>query len=376
VAGEPLGDGGVSRTIFRYIVRTYLGHLATVSSTGLVIFLVADFIDRAHVYAGASWVRDVLELYGYKALTMVQQLGPAMLLVSAGTTVSVLRRRGELTALKSLSFGPASLYLPIGLCVAVAALALVAFEETIVVKAGRRVDEITTSRFNRWGDWQFYFTPKQWFRRGERIFHLRRGNPEAGYQDVTVLYVTPEFHLARRLDASRMTHVEGPRWSLTDVVDRRFTAEGETLVESASQALYDFDVDKNGFRVRQGRPEQMRLRELRQEISIRRQVGLPTSQFRLATHNRFAYALAALPGALIAIGLALRPGRKGHLAAAIVEGFGVALGLWGGIVIFRALAIGERLPAPVAAWASPLVLAVIAALLWLRREGRLGTSGI
>jgi lipopolysaccharide export system permease protein len=366
----------VSATLFRYVVRTYLGYFAVIFVCALTIFLVADFVDRAKAYSGPNWIFDVTVLYGNKALVAAQQLGPAIVMLAAGATVSVLRKRGELTAFKALSMGPASLYLPIGVCALCVAILLAVFDETVVVNAGRRVDEITTLRFNRWGDWRFYYTPKQWFRIGDRVFYLRAADADEGYVDATVLLLTRDFELAERLDAQRMVHVEGTRWELSGVVERHFAAPGTSNVAVFDKRVYDLGARGNAFQILQGRPEQMRFRPLRSQIRAREQVGLPARQYRLALYNRFAYPAAAFPAALLAIGVALRPGRRGHLMVAMVEGLAVAVGLWGLMVVARTLAMGDRISPAWAAWGPALVLVLAASAVWLRREGKLGWTGI
>lgn len=361
----------MSPTIFRYIARTYLALLAGIFGALVAIFLVADFVDRLKSYSGPNWIADVAELYGYKALVAAHQLGPAALLLSAGTAVSLVRKRGELTALGSLAFGPSSFYLPIALCALAFGSALIAFDEYVVVKAGARVDEITTQRFNRWGDWALYFVPQKWFRRGDRIFFMRHGNPDAGFAAVTILKLTPDFKLGERLDAQRMSFVSGTRWLLTGVVSRHFAESGETGVELADRVEDDFNATVSDFRILPGRPEQMDLPELREQIRARDRVGLPSGQFALTWYNRFAYPLAAVPAVLLTIGLALRIGRKGHLTLALLEGLIISMGLWGMMVICRTLVLAQRLSPPLAAWVPVGVLTLGAAAFWLLHEGKL-----
>jgi lipopolysaccharide export system permease protein len=371
VAGEPREDGAVRATLFFYVMRTYVKSVLGIFAAVLTVFLVVDFVDRARAYTGEGWVWDVLRLYGNKALVATQQLGPAALLLAAGVTVSTLRKRGEVTALRALTFGPSSLYVPIGLCAFSVCLGLIAFDETVVVKASQRVDEISTQRFNRWGDWRLYYTPKQWFRRGEHVFFLRAGSAEEGFRDVAILTITPEFKLSRRLDAEGMHPLEGTRWRLTGVVERSFSPDGRTQVRTLEEAEYELGVPSNSFRIRPGRPEQMRSSELREQIVARAELGLASRQYELTLHNRFAYPMAGFPAALLAVGLALRPNRRGHLTAAIVEGLLIAVTMWGLMVVCRTLVMTERLAPMVAAWLPSVVLSVAAVLLWLRWEGLL-----
>jgi lipopolysaccharide export system permease protein len=371
VAREPLGDGAVRKTLFFYVMRTYVRSAVGILAAVLTVFLVVDFVDRARSYTGEGWAWDVLRLYANKALVSTQQLGPAALLLAAGTTVSALRKRGEVTALRALTFGPGSLYVPIGLCALSVCLGLIAFDELVVVKASRRVDEITTQRFNRWGDWRLYYTPKQWFRRGEHVFFLRAGSAEEGFRDVAILTLTPGFKLSRRLDAEAMYPMAGTRWRLTGVVERSFSPDGRTEVHTFGEAEYELGVPAHSFRIQPGRPEQMRSAELREQIVARAEVGLASRQYELALHNRFAYPVAGFPAALLAVGLALRQNRRGHLTAAIVEGLLITVAMWGLMVVCRTLVMTERLSPFVAAWLPSIVLSVAAAMLWLRREGLL-----
>jgi lipopolysaccharide export system permease protein len=356
-------------TLLRYVARTYLAFFLGIFAAVLAIFLVADFVDRGRNYSGPGWVSAAALLYFYKGLVAAHQLGPAAMLLAAGATVSSLRKRGEVTAMRALTFGPAALYVPIGLCAAVLGLGLIAFDESVVARAGRRVDEINTQRFNRWGDWRIYYTPKQWFRRGDRVFYLRGGDAEGGFTNATVLTLTDDFRLSRRLDAERMRPVEGTRWELAGVVERTFTPEGATQLRFAASEVVDLGTEGRAFRIRPGRPEQMRLKQLREQLVARKEVGLPTALFGLAMHNRFAYGFAGIPAALLAVGLALRPGRRGHLTVAMVEGLVVVVVLWGMMVVGRTLASNQHLPPWVAAWAPSLVLMVASAALWLQQVG-------
>jgi lipopolysaccharide export system permease protein len=361
----------VINTLFRYVARTYLALLAGILGMLLAIFLVADFVDRAKAYKGPNWISDVAVLYAYKAILAAQQLGPAAMLLAAGTAVSLVRKRGELTALKSLSFGPATFYLPIGFCALLCSAALIAFDEALVVKAGPKVDEITTQRFDRWGDWGLYFLPQKWFRRGDHVFYLRKGRADSEFEEVTIVQLTPGFRLAQRIDAQRMKSIGGTRWVLTGIVNRQFTERGATTVEFVDRAVYDFNATVSDFRILPGRPEQMRVADLYEQTRARDRVGLPSGQFALALYNRFAYPLAGTPAALLTVGLALRLRRKGHITAALVEGLMIAIALWGMMVIFRTLVIAQHLSPVIAAWAPFSVLTLGSVALWLRHEGKL-----
>jgi lipopolysaccharide export system permease protein len=348
--------------LFRHLCGQYFRLSCTVFSGVLTIFLVADFVDRAKSYNGPNWIRDVVVLYGFKAVVAGHQLAPAALLLGAGALVATLRARGELTAIQALGFPRWTLYGPVLVVSAIVAVGLVVLDEAVVGRASQRVDEITTLRFHRWGDWRSFFGRKQWFRHGDRILHLQEGSAEEGFRGVTVLTLDAAFALTERLEADTMVHVDGPRWYLTGVTVRSFDGHAGSQLRSLGDGVFDLGVERSDLSIRPGRPEQMSSRVLEEQIHARRQVGLPDRLFSLALHNRVAVPAMAIPAALLALALALRAGRQG-ITAVLMQGLLVTLALWGLMVVARGLVVGGRLPPALAAWAPVVVLGVSAALL-------------
>jgi lipopolysaccharide export system permease protein len=189
--------------------------------------------------------------------------------------------------------------------------------------------------------------------------------PEGGFERVTVLEVDPGFRLSRRIDARRM-HPDGDAWILEDVEDRTFLPDGEMRTERAESRRYAFDEPPEAFSVAPGRPSEMRWRTLVRQIDLRRRLGLPVVEFQLERYNRLAYPLAGVPGALVALALALRRNRRGHVSAALVESVGVSLAFWAVQGVSFALGLSGRFPPWVAAWA-PNALFLAVGLVAVRR---------
>ncbi len=211
----------------RHLLRRYLVLVGAVLAGLLVVFLVADFVDRARAYTGPNWVRDVAELYGWKAMVAAHQLAPAALLLASATLVSLLRRRGELTAILALGFGRRVLFLP------VAGVALVA--AIVLGTAGRagggarqppggrdhraplpplgRLAVASTSGSSGSGTRTASCTsrPVTW---------------RTGFQGVTVLRLTPDFDLAERVRCPADGARRRTSWRLTGVTRRVFDRRG------------------------------------------------------------------------------------------------------------------------------------------------------
>ncbi|HVE87015.1 MAG TPA: LptF/LptG family permease [Myxococcales bacterium] len=358
-------------TLFRYVLRNYAAAFAGIFAAMVAVYLVVDFVDTGSAYQGPTWAVDVAWLYANKALTVARQLAPAALLLAAAVAVSAMHKRGELTAVGALAFGPSAVYLPVAALALGISLGMVAFDEEVVLPAGRRMDDILAHRFNRWSGWFDYHPERQWLRRGEWIFLLRSGDADQGFSDATLLRVNDRFELLQRLDARRLEWVDGDRWRLVEVVERRFEPGGASPSAARDAMELDLGVERDDLRIRAGRPELMRFPELFEQIRVRRRAGLPTHLLSLALHNRVAYPVAGFPAALLAAGLALRPGRRGHLTRAVVEGMVIVLLLWGLTVVGRTLVVTGRMAAGLAAWAPAVILALAAAALWLDAEGKL-----
>lgn len=351
---------------FGYICRSFLIAVAAALLGVTAVYLVIDYVDRAKSYEGAGWLAAVAELYGLKLVLVVYQLAPAALALGAAISLSALRRTGEVTALRALGRGPLVFAAPIATVAAIVGITLFSLEDPVIVPANYRAEEITALRFHRWGDWGAYHHAKRWFRGqdGRRLYQL--GRPEgAGFADVHVYELSPEFKLRRRIDAATLLPMGDGRWRYADVVVHEFPARGEAREERHAERLERPPDDLDLFRVKTGRPSQLRRWELPGQIALREQLGLPSREWVLTLHERRAYQLTCVPAALIGAALSLRPRRRGHLTAAIAEGVGVTVGLHAVSALAHTLTLAGHLPPIVGGWL-PLAVASLAAAVALR----------
>jgi lipopolysaccharide export system permease protein len=356
--------------LFAYVARRTLAATLAALAGVVAIYLTVDFVDSSAGFGGHGWVPAVLELYANKSVGVVRLVAPAAMLLGAAISVSTFRKTREYTAMRALGLGPWRLAVPVLAVTFGLGVALVVLHDVVGVRAAERAEEIGALRFGRGGDRRRYLAarePKRWFRGidGRRIYNLRGGLPEGGFERVTVLEVDPSFRLARRIDARRMRPADG-EWLLEDVEDRAFLPDGAMTVERAEARRYRFDEPPEAFSVLPGRPSQMRWTSLVRQIGVRRRLGLAVVEFQLERYNRLAYPFAGVPGALVALALALRRGRKGHVSSALVESVGVSMAFWATQGVSFALGLSGHVPPWVAAWA-PNVVFLAAGLVAVRR---------
>jgi lipopolysaccharide export system permease protein len=340
-------------TLFLHVARraalAFAGSLVAVVG----LFLVVDFAENASIFHGEGWVAAVLALYANRAAVVTYQTAPAAMLLGAAITASDLRRTREYTAMRALGLGPWRVVVPVLSVAALVAAGVAWLDDEVVVEATARADEIMATRFHRVGAFQRANERKRWFRGrgGRRIYHLRGGGGQ-GFERVTVLEVTPGFRLSRRIDASRMTPGATPGdWRLDEVAERSFREDGGVETSFFPSRTYRFDEEPEAFAVRAGRPAQMRRAVLGEQIALRRRLGLPAQDFALEWHEKIAYPLAGIPAGLVALGLALRRDRRGHLTAAVVEAVAVSFAFWAVHGVCWAFGLSGRISPVWAAWA-------------------------
>lgn len=339
----------------RYLASTY-ARTAIATLLGVVaVVLLIDVADRAYSFRGPNWFWNVLRLYANLSVDFAYQVAPSALLLAAGITASGLRQTGELTAFHALGNSPRRLMAVILLTCAVGCGFLVGLNEWVVVDAARSVEEIKVRNFGRKAS--LHMQAQRWFRSENRIYNLRDFDGSA-FVDVSLYEMTPDFRLQKRIDASSMAPAEDGSWTFRDA--RISTFEGGERVgferhETLGLFLPESSTD---FRIRQGNPRQMSLSALYDQIGAREKLGLSTVEFAHELHNRLAYPFSAVPGAFLALILALRRNRKGHLATALAEGIVVSLVTFVLLTVFRVFSYTGALPPVVAAWSPLLILGV------------------
>jgi len=358
--------------LFGHLARRALVAMMGAIGGVVTLYLAVDFVDNSSAFSGPNWVVDALILYAYKAAVVTNMIAPAAILLGASIAVSGMRVTREWTAMRALGLGPWKVAAPVLTVTVLLGLGLAVLQDAVGVQAALKADEIRQVRFGRGNDAKSYLAsrqPKRWFRGrdGRRIYDLRGHLPEGGFLNVTILEVDDAFRLTRRIDASRMLPAGG-EWLLSDVEDRRFGADGAMTIERAAERRYRFDEPPEAFAVVPGKPSEMRFGTLLEQIGIRRALGLPTAELQRERDNRFAYPLAGVAGALVALVLALRRNRKGHVSAALVEAVAISLAFWGAQGVAWAFALSGRVPTWVAAWA-PNAIFVASGLAGMRKLG-------
>ncbi|HVP67433.1 MAG TPA: LptF/LptG family permease [Anaeromyxobacteraceae bacterium] len=357
-------------TLFLHIARRALAAFTGALVAVVLLFLVVEASENANLFRGEGWLAGALEFYLNRAAAVAWQTAPAAMLLGASLAASGLRTTREYDAMRALGFGPWRVAAPILAVAGLVAVGMIAFDDLVAAGAAARADEIVATRFQGGSGFRRWHEPKRWFRGrgGRRIYDLRGAVEGGGFERVTILELTDDFHLERRIDAARMLPGPSGDWILEDGEERTFWPEDAFRMDGFERRSYRFDEDPEAFAVRPGSPAQMRRALIGAQIAVRRRLGLATTDYELEWQRKLAYPCAAVPAALVALALALRRDRRGNVTASLVESVGVSVVFWGLQGLAWSLGRSGRLGPAAAAWAPDAVL--LASGLWGLRRWR------
>lgn len=344
-------------TYERAVAKLATGLLLALALGLVALFLVIDFGDWLRLYTGKP-PGDVALLYWFRSHVALVQFAPAAMVLVGGLTVTIIRRRGEYTALKALGASPWILIKPLLVVTLLASLGLVAFQEWVVSASGPKIDRLMVERFDRWGDFLSVYSPRRWFRAGTWVLNVRgEANPEQ-LNDVRLFEVDGTRGLRRWLEGERLTWLADGSWRLEGA--REVRLEGAELTQVAAGAIdVPLPMRPEITRLASGRPEWLPLSTLRGQLDVMSALQLPTESTRFAVHHRWAAALAALLGALLTALLSMADRARPSVPRALISG-GVLYGvLFVSAMVSRSLALNGHLPPPLAAWLVPLVLGAL-----------------
>ncbi len=347
----------------RYVARLTAGLFVTLTLGVVTLFLVIDFGDWLRIYAGKP-AADVALLYWYRSHVALVQFAPAALVLAAGLCVTVIRRRGEWTALRALGASPSTVVRPIMVVACTAALGLIAFQEFVVSQSGPNIDRVMVERFDRWGDFLSVYSPRRWFKVGDALLNVRgEQNPER-LEDVRLFQMGASSQLVGWIEAGHLTWLTDGHWRADEATELRF--EG-AQAHPGRQGSFELELPLRPevTQLAVGRPEWLPLTVLQRQVGLMGAMQLPTEATRFAIHQRWAAPFAAVLAALIACLVGLKGQRSASVPRTLLEGAGLYGGLFVVGMISRSLAINGRLAPPLAAWLAPLVLLPL--VVWLSR---------
>lgn len=347
----------------RYLVRTYLGTIATCLGAFVSIYLLVDFLEKFGKFnrAGAPLTKMVL-YFIYKIPEILVQTTPMAVLMGTVLAVGILAKNSEITAMRSSGISLVQIGRPLLATAALISIILLIMQE-FVVPAGnekmRYIEKIEIEKLlnYEYGKWTLFRWNNIWHRDNNLILQAKLFNPDTlTLSGITLWEVNRELSPVSRTDAATAQPADGG-WRFNNLTRRVFTKPGGVVTSRLDSEFIKIDLVVADLKVVAQSAEDMGFRALRRYCNAISDNGFDATRYLTALHSKISVPFAALIMAFLGIPFSLKDNRSGGVWIGI--GFSIVIGFSYLIINALLLSLGQAgaLPPPVAAWAANLLFA-------------------
>lgn len=357
-------------TLNRYLLKQIATHFFMVLGVLFVLYGLVDFLEKVDDFIEhRAALTSYLAYPVYNIPAILTQILPIATLLAAFSTINLLARTHQLTALSSCGVSLSHVTRPLFAFGGILCCVAFVMGNWLAPLSTQQADYLFTKQI-RGGGTANYRGNNIYLKDGQRIIAIAHSNPETGtIADISVFELSPASVLSRQVNAAAATYQNEGNWLLSDAVVREFGANGELTGFKRHKQL-SFDLNRRPADLVElfYQPEKMTSSDLRKLAVKVADEGRDPLPYRAELHFRQAQALAPLLMILLGVPFALQHGRKYNL------GTGIVLSLAAFLVYFAlqavAMAFGSAgwLPLPLAAWAANLLLFLIGIWLFLTLE--------
>jgi lipopolysaccharide export system permease protein len=351
----------------RYISREFILTFGFVLLAFLCLYMVVDFFERIRMFlSNNATLGQIVSYHLYTVPSIVAMMMPACVLLSALITFGLLSRNHEIVAMKANGISLYRIALPVLAFSLVACALNFLLNEFVTPAANWRAEYIKYAEVQKKREWGAFKENAIWYKSRSAIYHFKLVIPsENRIRGVTIHYLDPGFGLASRIDA-REARWNGERWELRDVLRTTFAGRDFPSIERLPALAVEIGEKPEDLQVVQKSADQMGFRELRNYIRKLRQEGYDATRYETDLQGKIAFVFVSLILALIGVAFPMRSERSGGIAQGI--GIGVIIGFSYWIVFAFTLSLGRSgaLPPAVAAWATNVILGIVAVVMFRR----------
>lgn len=357
-------------TLNRYLLKQITTHFFMVLGVLFVLYGLVEFLEKVDDFIEhRAALTDYLAYPLYNLPAMLTQILPMATLLAAFSTINLLARTHQLTALSSCGVSLGSVSRPLFMYGGILCCVAFVMGNWLAPLSTQKAESVLSKNIQG-GSLVKYRKKNIYLRDGERILTIARSNPKTGViSDITVFELTPANALSKRVDATTATYQDQGTWLLADTVVREFGPTGEVTGFKRHKQL-PFDLKRRPEELVElfYQPEQMTSGDLRNLIVKVAGEGRDPLPYRVELHFRQAQALAPLLMVLLGVPFALQRGRKYNLATGIVLSLATFLVYYSLQATAMAFGAAGWLPLLLAAWSANILLLLIGAWLFLTLE--------
>jgi LPS export ABC transporter permease LptG len=364
--------GGVRYPLIldKMILRDFAVYLGMILLSFLLLTLVFTFFELlGDILRNRVPMIMVGEYLLNVSPSMIYIMTPLSVLLAVLTTLGLLQKTNEITAMKATGTSIYRVIFPIFVIAAALSTSLYFFDQYYIPAANQRQETLRNQIKGKPA--QTYLRPdRKWiFGEHNTIYYYQFFDPDQNtFANITAFQFDPAtFELTERVHAARA------HWS--PQLNKWVFEQGwaRTFHGSAIETYHSFDADTfplfieppSYFKKDVRQSSEMNSQELRAYIADLQQSGFDVVRLNVQLQKKFAYPLITLVMAILAVPFSLSAGRKGALTG-IAVALSVAIIYFVAAGLFEAMGNASQLPATMAAWAPDLIFALLGGYLLLK----------
>lgn len=350
----------------RYVAREFLKLIGFLLFFFLALYFVVDFLEQNTRYFPKYKATGsvILEYYIVQIPKMVVDLLPFTILFASIICLWIFSRSGEISAMRAAGMSVFRICSPMLLIGAFLSIISFILSSTVVPPLMIRKSYVESVKIEKQTLGAIFFESnwvkgEQSFLHYSKINEIERTLERPEYFGVTTPGVLDSYVLAQSaffdkkkgvwvLENAQATYFEKSRGK--NALGVEFFAQFETTVRSQPPRILRDGVT----------PDQVSYAELKELIRQSQRAGGDVSDRQVDLYQKLSQPLSNLLFIFIAMPFALRKERQADTYFGIVICLCVAIVYWVGNISMRSLAANGVLNPLVAAWATPLVLGIVA----------------
>lgn len=306
------------------------------SKNFLLTLFALTFVFFVSEYLRGVWDADVSAsvLFKYSAMHLpliICQMTPPAAMLGTMTTLSLLNRKNELTAMHAsgISLGHLS-FLIFGAIFISCCLTLVTYDRIVPP-----LERIRTLYFYKEIKGRKDFSldikaTKIWYRSKNYIYNLRLFDKKRNTIEGLGIYLFDEnFRIQQHIEAASATFNQAGEWILKNGMLTIFPA-GETFPMSKNfdEKTFKLPETPKDFVAIEKQVETLRIKELWKFIKRNKQAGIDTKEYEVDFHTRWAISFIPLVMGLLAVPFSVRPKRQGGFGKDLMVAIGFIFVYW------------------------------------------------
>ncbi|MBI2605771.1 MAG: LPS export ABC transporter permease LptG [Deltaproteobacteria bacterium] len=317
------------KLIDRYIIVEFVRNF-------LLALIILTFVFFVSDYLRGVWDAEVTAaaLFRYSAMQIPQimcQMVPAAAMLGTMTTLSLMNRRNELTAIHASGISLTHVsFLIFGAIFIACCLTLVTYDRVVPPLTRQRMVYYWKNIKGRKDFSLDIKATKIWYRSKNYIYNLRLFDKKRNaIEGIGIYLFDKDFRLMQHLEAETAQYEPGGAWVLRKGMMTVFPEESRfPLSKNFSEKRIRLPESPKDFLEIEKQVETLRIKELWGFIRRNKNAGIDTKFYEVDFHSRLAISFIPLVMGLLAVPFSVRPKQQGGLGRDLAVCVGLIFLYW------------------------------------------------